>query len=418
MSEDGQSDRAGVFYRGRGVFDGVSGGLRCGDGLLVAGDRVVAVGPASELAGVAVRTEDLGDRVIVPGFVDAHTHVSIRPGEGDQHSQMLRPIAWQTIRAVQNVQRMLRSGVTTARIMTEEQDIDFEFRNAIERGEICGPRLFVSGPGLSPPGGHGSAGGGVAGVQRLREAVRARVARGADHIKIFTTGGVSSTNTTLSESNYSAQEIAAIVDEAAMAGLKVSAHAHGGPGVDLSVENGIHSIEHGALLDRASIELMVTHGTWLVLTNTILFHPDGIERGDARVPQIMQKVQEARSSMAGNTELLRQAGVRIALGTDSMHGLFGYELQWLVEHGWSAQEALVAATRGGAELLGASDLGVLRPGARADFVVLRRDPFDDIKAVFDVVAVYRDGQEVVSAAGIVPPNPSKKHRRQNEDSSR
>jgi imidazolonepropionase-like amidohydrolase len=393
-----------TLYRCGGVFDGLGERAVPGAALLVGAGVVQAVGDPGQLARPGVAVRDLGAGVIVPGFVDAHTHITIRPGEGDQHAQMLRPAPWQTIRGVANLQQMLRSGVTTARIMTEERGIDFEFRDAVARGEVCGPQLLVSGPGLSPSGGHGSAAGGVAGVIDLRAAVRARAACGADHIKIFTTGGVSSANTSLGESNYSGEEIAAIVGEAAAAGLRVSAHAHGGPGVDLAVDNGIHSIEHGALLDAGNLERMDRHRTWLVLTNTILFHPSGIERGDARVPQIMDKVLQARVSAAANAAAIRKAAIPLALGTDSMHGLFGYELQWMVEHGWTAAEALRAATSGGAALVGLSDRGVLRPGCRADFVVLRADPFDDITGAQNVHSVYRDGHEVVTPDGSLRPH--------------
>jgi imidazolonepropionase-like amidohydrolase len=295
---------------------------------------------------------------------------------------------------------MLRSGVTTARIMTEHHGIDYEFRSAVARGEVNGPRLLVAGPGLSPPGGHGSGGAGVAGPDALRAAVRQRADAGADHIKIFTTGGVSSVNSSLDQSNYSGEEIAAIVDQAAEAGLKVGSHAHGGPGVDLAVDNGIHSIEHGAMLSAANLERMVAHNTWLVLTNTISFHPTGIEQGDAKIPQIMAKVEQARSYVTDHAAGVRESGIRIALGTDSMHGLFGYELQWLVEHGWTTQEALLAATRNGGQLIEDPAAGILAPGSRADFVALRRDPLTDITAVFDVAAVYRDGRAVVDSAAV------------------
>lgn len=386
----------GIFYGGRGLFDGVSDALRPGVGVLVADGRVTGVGEWDELARPDVTAVDLGDQVIVPGFVDAHTHVTLRPGEGNQPGQRGKPVSWQTVRAAENLRQMLLSGVTTARIMNEGFDIDFEFRAALVKGEACGPRLTVCGIGLAPPDGHGSALGGVAGVDDLRTAVAQRVESGADHIKIYTTGGVSSTNTSLGESQYSAQEIAAIVDEAAAAGLHVSAHAHGGAGVDLAIENGIHSIEHGAMLTEESIAAMVESGTWLVMTNTILFHRDGIERGDAGVPAVMEKVKEARASSERAARRLRDAGVRVALGTDSMHGLFWYEIQWLVEHGWTVGAALRAATSGGAALLGIDDIGRLQDGARADFVVLGGDPFTDIGAVREVSAVYLDGEQVVT----------------------
>ena len=381
-----------VLYRGGGVFDGLAEGVRRGTGVLVQGDRVIAVGRPDEFAGRYVREHDFGAGVIVPGFVDAHTHVTLRPGEGDQCGQTAKPAVWQAIRGFENLRRMLASGVTTARIMSEEAHIDFEYRDAIARGEVAGPRLFVSGAGLSPPGGHGCTGPGVAGVNDLREAVRERIAAGADHIKIFTTGGVSSTNGSLADSQYSGEEIAAVVDEAAAAGLNVSAHAHGGAGVELAVANGIHSIEHGVMLSPANIDDMLAHSVRLVLTTTILYHPDGIERGDGANPAVMAKVRQAREIAAQTATTVRAAKLPIAVGTDSMHGLFGHEIEWLVQHGWTAQEALTAATRGGAELIGRDDLGVLRPGAVADFVVLGADPVADIAAVHDVVAVYRDGQ--------------------------
>ena len=384
---------AAVLYRARGVFDGASAAGPSA-GLLVDGGRVVAVGDAAQLARSAGAEHDFGTAVIVPGFVDAHTHVTLRPGEGDQDGQCEAPAAWQTIRGLANLRQMLASGVTTARIMTEEHRIDLEYRDAIARGEVSGPRLLVSGPGLSPPGGHGCVGPGVAGVEQLRAAVRSRAQDKVDHIKVFMTGGMSSPGGALMDSQYSQAEIAAIVDEAAAHGLRVSAHAHGGPGVAFAVAAGIHSIEHGAMLTTADTRAMAERGVYLVLTTTILHHPDGIERGDGANPAILAKIRQGREISAGTADIVRESGVRIAVGTDSMHGLFGYELSWLVEHGWSPREALTAATAGGAAVLERDDIGVLRPGSRADFVVLARDPLDDIAAVRDVVAVYQDGRHV------------------------
>ncbi|MCU1478700.1 MAG: Imidazolonepropionase [Subtercola sp.] len=403
-TESDQGTPAPRFFRARAVFDGVSGKLIDGVGLLVENGRVTAVGPENELVGAAaasagVEIVDLGDAFVVPGFVDSHTHVTIRPGEGNQHWQLVQPAVWQTIRGVENLRRMLRSGVTTARTMTEEHDIDFEFRDAIARGEVVGPRLLVSGPGMSPPGGHGSAAGGVAGVGPLREGVQKRAERGANHIKIFTTGGVSSAGTSLGESNYSAEEIAAIVDEAAKYGLTVGAHAHGGPGVDLPVENGIHTIEHGALLTDQNVARMDAAGTWLVLTHTILFHPEGIEQGDAAEPSIIAKVMEARASVEAGIHRILESRIPVALGTDSMHGYLGFEAEWLVAHGWTPSEALLALTRNGGRLLEDETTGTLASGSRADFVVLGADPLADIRAVYDVVSVYRDGRLVVAPDG-------------------
>jgi imidazolonepropionase-like amidohydrolase len=395
---------APTFYAAAGTFTATSPGIHTDAGLLVEGGKVTAVGPRATTCPPHANVVDYGNRVILPGFIDAHTHITIRPGEGDQHGQMAKPPAWQAVRGVANLRNMLQAGVTTARIMTEVEDIDFYYKDAIARGEVAGPTLRVAGPGLSPPGKHGGAVHGVQGIQDLRAAVAANAAKGADHIKIFTTGGVSSTNTSLDESNYTPDEIAAIVQTAAEHGLKVSAHAHGGPGVDLAVANGIHSIEHGALLTKDSIQRIVDANVWIVLTNTILFHPSGIEQGDAKDPRILQKVHQARHSMEQAIQAIRGQRARIALGTDSMHGLFGYEIQWLTEHGYSTDQALLAATRNAAELMGLNDVGHLAPGARADFVVLDRNPFHDITAVYDVHAVHIAGQQVLAPGSFTRPS--------------
>jgi len=394
------------FVRCRGVIDGTDVGLREGAGLLVRDGRVAAVTSRDQVSGPDLTVLDFSDYYLVPGFVDAHTHVTIRPGEGDQHGQLQGPAAWQAIRGVANLGGMLRSGVTTARIMTEVHDIDFEFKERIALGEVTGPRLHVSGPGLSPPGGHGSAGAGVSGPENLREAVRRNAGKGADHIKMFTTGGVSSSGTALETSAYSGEEIAATIDEAGKHGLPVSAHAHGGPGAELAVDAGIHSIEHGALLTEDIIGKMRHRGTWLVATNSILFHPTGIEQGDASEPSIMSKVTQARAAAEVSLGLVRRAGLRVAVGTDSMHGLIGFEMEWLVRHGWTELEAVIAGTASGAAVLRDSSCGTLEPGKRADFALLRRNPLTDITAVYEVDHVFRSGRQVAdNAAGVlsVPP---------------
>lgn len=331
MRHDPYTTGQTTFVLGKGVIDGTGSGLRQGDGILMRDGVVIAVGTPGNIESSDSTRVNIGANVIVPGFVNAHTHVTTRPWEGDQHGQKLKPYVWQAIRGVDNLRLMISSGVTTARTMRDEADIDLEYRAAIARGEIAGPKLHVAGTGFSPPGGHGSTGDAVAGVENLRAAVREHVQKGVDHIKIFATGGVSSEESSVDDSLYSDEEIAAIIDESSKAGLKVSAHAHGGRGLQLALSNGIHSIEHGNLISEENAAEMVSRGTWLVMTSSILFHPTGIEQGDGASPKIMAKVKSARLAAERAAQVVRAAGVRLAVGTDAMHGLIGYEIQRLVE---------------------------------------------------------------------------------------
>ena len=385
-----------TLIRSSGLIDGTGTGFRPDVALLVEGGRVEAVGPVEALRERADKTIDLGDAVLLPGFIDAHTHLTIRPGEGDQHGQLGLPYVRQALRGVANVRKMLHSGVTTARIMGERAGIDFEFRRAVAAGELTGPRLLVSGTALSASHGHGAALGVADGVDEVRKAVRANLKAGADHIKLFVTGGVSSRGTDIYAYHYSREEIRAAVEEAHRAGRKVAAHAHGGDGVTLCAEEGVDSVEHGGLLTEENIDKMLQAGTSLVLTNTIAFHPEGIERGDAGDPSILSKMQRVRKTIESTFERIRASGLRFALGTDSMHGLFGYELEWLVNHGVSPEEAIIAATRRGAEVMGQEDVGTLEQGKRADVVALKRNPLEDIRAVYEVQAVFKNGQRLVT----------------------
>lgn len=382
--------------RAQGVIDGIGEGLRKGAGVLVENDSIASIGPFDKLVSGGHSVVDLGDCVLVPGFVDAHSHITIRPDEGDQHGQLRQPPLWQALRGVRNLRRDVCSGVTTLRVMGEGHGIDFEFKRAVEAQEVLGPQLLVAGSGLSPSHGHGSSLQAVDGPDDLRKAVRRNIRDGADHIKIFATGGVSSTATEMLMSHYTRDEIRAVVQEASRAGRPVAAHAHGGEGVELCAEEGVASVEHGALLTGRNVAAMADRSTWLVLTNTILFHPSGIERGDADNPSVMAKLREARASARDSFARARRAGLRLAVGTDSMHGMFGYELEWLVEHGVDNEEALTIGTRRGAEVLGIDDVvGTLEAGKQADLLALAGNPLDDIRAVRSVDTVIKDGKAIV-----------------------
>ncbi len=372
---------------GAGLISGDIWECRDGIGLLEEGGTLLKVGPVSLLRAEADHVCNLGDVIILPGFVDAHTHITVRPGEGNQHRQLRQPLVWQALRGVRNLERMLLSGVTTARVMGEVGDLDFHFKDAVKTGEVAGPTLLVSGQALSASHGHGSALGMADGPEDIRKVIRSNLGKGADHIKAFVTGGVSSEGDIYAY-HYGLDELQLLTREAHRAGRSVAAHAHGGEGVDLCVQAGVNSIEHGGLLTDANIRRMAEASTWLVLTNAIAFHPDGIELGDAGRPGIVEKMHQVRSTIETTFAKVRASGISFALGTDSMHGLFGFEIEWLVARGVSEADALRAATLHGAKVAGvAQHVGTLEPGKRADIVALKGDPLEDISSVYRVAAV-------------------------------
>jgi imidazolonepropionase-like amidohydrolase len=379
--------RCGALFDGTGA-EPIQGGL-----VVIDDGRIHAAGKAENTSSPPGATiVDLSQRFVMPGLVDAHSHASIEPGAGDQIGQMRRPAVTQALRATRNLKRDLAAGTTTMRVMAEERFLDMDLREAIECGTIAGPRLLCAGIGITATNGHGRALSSFDGVDEIRRGVRENFMRGADHVKLFATGGVSSVGSTLQASGYSREEIRVAVEEAERVGKYAAAHAHGGPGLRWAVEEGVSTIEHGALASDEDVQLMIDHSAWLICTFSVLFHPTGIEQGDARQPAIMEKVHRARQIVDARFPSILKSGVRFAVGTDSMHGLMAYEVETLVRFGVSAADALIAATRSGAEACRIqSEVGTLEPGKRADLIAIDGDPLADITQLHNVALVMKDG---------------------------
>jgi imidazolonepropionase-like amidohydrolase len=214
------------------------------------------------------------------------------------------------------------------------------------------------------------------------------------------TGGVASAGTTLTACVYTRDEIRTAVEEAARVGKYAAAHAHGGPGLTMSVEEGVSTIEHGALATDDDIALMKERNAWLVCTFSIFLHPNGIEGGDGRNPAIMEKMRWARHLVDENFPRHLASGVRFALGTDAVHGQMPFEMATLVRLGVSTKDALLAATRWGAEACRVQDqIGSLEIGKRADLVAVDGDPLKDIEAMRRVRLVMKDGLVQLTAMG-------------------
>jgi imidazolonepropionase-like amidohydrolase len=375
------------------LFDGTGAEPTRESVIVVDGGRIQAVGPAdSTPTPPGATVVDLSARFVMPGLVDAHSHISIVPGRGDQTGQMREPPAKQALRATANLRRDLAAGTTTMRVMAEEHFLDIDVREAIESGTIPGPRLLCATRGITASNGHGRALSSFDGVDEIRRGVRENFSRGADHVKLFATGGVSTAGSTLQASGYSREEIRAAVEEAERVGKYAAAHAHGGPGLRIAVEEGVATIEHGALASEEEIALMIEKGAWLICTFSVLFHPTGIEQGDAQRPAIMEKVRWARETVSANFPRILRSGVRFAAGTDSMHGLMSYELETLVRFGVPPVDVLLAGTRWGAEACRVlNEVGTLEAGKRADLIAVDGDPLADITALRRVTFVMKDG---------------------------
>lgn len=364
--------------------------------VLVDGDRITACGPANQInIPYNAAIIDCQDEFVMPGLIDAHTHITIIPGLGDQIGQLRQPATAQLMRGIGNLRRNLKSGVTTARIMAEERFLDIEIKEAVQSGLIPGPNLLVSGLALTPSNGHGRALSSFDGPDEVRKAARENLAAGADFLKLFLTGGVSSERGGLKSASYSVAEIRAATEEAERAGTYAAAHAHGGPGIQLGVENGVRTIEHALLASDEDLAVIDKHSAWVVLTSSILLHPTGIEQGDAGNPLIMEKVRQAREVAEKNLPRIIGSGVKYSIGTDSMHGLMSFEMECLVRFGASHHDALLAATAWAAEVCQIADqTGTIEAGKKADIISVRGNPLDDITAMQSVSLIMKEGDRL------------------------
>ncbi len=374
--------RCGTLFDGTGA-DPVAGGE------VVVDDGKIVAGPAPEGAEVI----DLGSAFVMPGLIDAHTHLSVVPGRGDQVGQLRQEAGRQALRVPDNLRRDLDAGTTTLRIMGEEDWLDVYTREAIEAGQLEGPNLVIATRPIAASNGHGRMKTSMDGVDEIRAGARENLFRGADFLKLFATGGVAS-GTGLQNSAYSFDEMRVAVEEAERAGTYVAAHAHGGPGLMTCVRAGVRTIEHAAVASDEEVEAMLDAGCWLVGTFSILFHPDGIERGDGGNPLILENLKLARERVSERMERILASGLRLVLGTDSMHGEMAFEVQTAIRFGVSPKDALLAATARGAEALRIeSRTGTLEPGKDADLIAVEGNPLEDPGALERVVFVMQGGTQ-------------------------
>jgi imidazolonepropionase-like amidohydrolase len=394
------------------VIDG-TGARPIRDGVVVVqDDKILAVGPRDDVeVPDGARSIELGDATLLPGFIDAHVHLAGRPlGDPVADVAAVKDFdAFGAILGVGHCEKTLMAGFTTVRNVGAGNFDDMALRRAIEEGRIVGPRMRCAGHGIGITGGHADVNGfrpglldgdykeGIADTpEECRKAVRYQIKQGADVIKAVPTGGVLSEGDAVGATQFTREEMAALVDEAHRLERKVAAHAHGADGIRMAVEAGVDSIEHGSFLDEEGARLMAERGTFLVPTLMAGERVEQAAKSGILKGLRAEKAAAAASAMRRAIKLAVARRVPIALGTDAgviPHGSNAREFFLMVDWGGMApMDAIVSGTRNGARLLGLDDrLGTLEPGKLADVVAVSGDPLEDIQTLGRVLFVMKEG---------------------------
>jgi imidazolonepropionase-like amidohydrolase len=380
--------------------------------IVVTGDRIVAAGAASAVAVPSgAKVIDLGDVTLLPGFIDAHTHIAGRTlgdPKGDDASAKDYP-GFAAILGVENARKTLMAGFTSIRVLGSGDFNDIALRNAIDEGRAAGPRIEGAGHALGITGGHCDDNGwkpgllesgpeqGIAdGVEEVRKAVRYQVKYGATVIKACATGGVLSEGDAVGATQYTYEEMKAIVDEATKLERKVAAHAHGTEGIKIATRAGVASIEHGSFMDDEAARMMAQRGTFLVPTLMAGAAAEAFAKNGVLKGLRAEKALAASAAMRKGVHIAAQRGVTIALGTDAgviPHGTnakeFGLMMEW---GGLTAIQSLTAGTLNGAKLLGWDKrVGTIEAGKLADIVAVPGNPLEDIHRTEQVTFVMKNG---------------------------
>jgi imidazolonepropionase-like amidohydrolase len=395
-----------VAIRAGHLLDVKTGKTLSNQVIIIQDDKIVSVGSGTQIPAGA-QVIDLSNATVLPGLIDAHTHITMTTNFS--YSRLGISIPREALNGARNARITLDAGFTTIRNVGASGFTDVALRDAINAGDVPGPRMLVSGPALSITGGHcddnmlpfewhAQSEGVADGIEAVQRKTREIIKYGADLIKICATGGVLSHGDNPQASQFTLEEMKAIVTDAHRLGRKVAAHAHGAQGIRWASEAGVDSIEHGSYIDDAAIAEMKKNGTYLVPT---LYLADWFLANAERIgtpPELIAKGREVMPAARKNVARAFAAGVKVGFGTDAAvypHGLNAHEFAVMVKLGLSPLQAIQAATINDADLLGWSDkVGTLEPGKWADIVAVDGDPLADVTTLERVKFVMKGGEVV------------------------
>jgi len=412
VTTEGQADPAvakTVAVRAGRLLDVKTGKTLANQTIVIEGDKIERVAETSgdELLPAGATVIDLPNATVLPGLIDAHTHLTLNPDFG--YSMLGISIPRQALIGAHNARVTLEAGFTTVRNVAAFNYADVALRDAINAGEVPGPRMLVSGPPLSITGGHCDNNllpyefhetyPGVAdGVEGVQHKTREIIKYGADLIKICATGGVMSKGDDPNAAQYTLEEMKAIVADAHRLGRKVAAHAHGAQGVIWASEAGVDSVEHGHMMNDEAIATLKKNGTYLVPT-LYLMDWQRENAAKANLPDYAKRKMDL-VSQTGKTNAKKafEAGVKIGFGTDAgvyPHGLNAHEFNVYVQLGMTPLRAIQTATIYDAELLGWPDkVGTIETGKFADLIAVDGDPLVDVTTLERVKFVMKGGDVV------------------------
>src|SRR6202167_501671 len=372
--------------------------------IVVTGDRITSIAATSgTIAQAGDREIDLRYMTVLPGLIDVHTHLTFS-NDFDTYTRLSPDAVREALNGVRFAKITLEAGFTTVRNVGASGYSDVALRDYIDAGHIPGPHMQVSGPPLGITGGHcdnnflpaeyhGTTEGVADGIAAVQQRVRQNIKYGVDLIKVCATGGVLSKGDDPKASQYSLDELKALIADAHRLGRKVAAHAHGAEGILFATQAGVDSIEHGTYIDEDDIAAMKQRGTWLVPT---LYLIDWM-RDNGHLPAMFQKKMiEVSAAVVQNQRKAIAAGVKVALGTDAAvypHGLNAHEVEvYVTELGMTPLAALQTGTINAADLMGWSDrTGALEPGKWADVIAVDGDPLSDVRTLQHVRFVMKSG---------------------------